>query len=83
MKSDTHPKNHRPVIFRDLTSGMEFLVWSTVDTKETGVFDGVEYPVYAVEISSASHPFYTGAATSIDKPGRVERFRQRQAQAKK
>ena len=60
MKKDIHPQNYRPVIFADNSSGVKFLISSTVNTKETEKWtDGKEYPVYHVEISSASHPFYT------------------------
>lgn len=83
MKADIHPKNFRPVIFRDSSSGQSFLVQSTVDTKETGTFEGKEYPQVTIEISSASHPFYTGKETTIDKAGRVEKFKARREAAAK
>lgn len=83
MKADTHPKNYRPVIFRDSSSGTSFLIGSTVQTKENGTFEGKEYPQVTVEISSASHPFYTGADKTIDKAGRVEKFKARRAAAEK
>jgi large subunit ribosomal protein L31 len=78
MKTDIHPKNHRLVIFLDTTSGERYLVPSTVETSETDTWeDGKEYPLYKVEISSASHPFYTGKETVIDTAGRVEKFKAR------
>ncbi len=83
MKKDTHPDNYREVIFKDNTSGEEFLIKSTVETELTGKFDGKEYPLYEVEISSASHPFYTGKKTTIDRAGRVDKFKSRMAAAKK
>ena len=81
MKKDIHPSNYRQVIFVDNTSGEEFLLWSTVDTGETGTYEGKEYPLYRVEISSASHPFYTGVKTTIDTAGRVEKFKARRKAA--
>ena len=84
MQKEIHPENNRKVIFLDDTSGEKFLVESTVKTTETAKFeDGKEYPVYHVEISSASHPFYTGKETVVDTAGRVEKFKARQAKSKK
>jgi large subunit ribosomal protein L31 len=84
MKKEIHPKNYRPVIFHDNSNGAEFLISSIIATKETKKWtDGKEYPVHFVEISSASHPFYTGKETVIDTAGRVERFKARQAAAPK
>tara|TARA_B100001123_G_C14768089_1_gene811538 strand:+ start:293 stop:568 length:276 start_codon:yes stop_codon:yes gene_type:complete len=82
MKTDTHPQNHRQVIFHDTTSDEKFLVYSTVKTESTDKWsDGNEYPLYKVEISSASHPFYTGKETIIDSAGRVDKFRARAQKA--
>ncbi len=83
MKKDMHPDNYREVIFKDNTSGESFLINSCVETDATGKLDGKEYPLYEVEISSASHPFYTGKKTTIDRAGRVEKFKARDAAAKK
>ncbi len=83
MKKDIHPANYRTVLFEDLASGEAFLIGSTVKTTETGTFEGKEYPKMVVEISSKSHPFYTGEDRTLDKTGRVERFKQRAAAAKK
>lgn len=84
MKKDIHPKNHRLVIFADSSSGARFLVYSTVATEETAKWeDGKEYPLFHIEISSASHPFYTGQAKTIDTTGRIEKFRARAAAKKK
>ena len=83
MRKDTHPDNYREVIFKDNTSGEEFLIKSCVETELTGKLDGKEYPLYEVEISSASHPFYTGKKTTIDRAGRVDKFKTRLAAAKK
>jgi large subunit ribosomal protein L31 len=83
MKKDIHPKDYRQVIFEDMTSGAQFLIYSTVATKETGVFkdDGKEYPLYRIEISSASHPVFTGKDVTVDTAGRVDKFRKRVAAA--
>lgn len=73
----------RKVIFEDASSGERFLLYSAVVTEETAKWeDGQEYPLYKVEISSASHPFYTGKETSLDRAGRAEKFRKRAAKAK-
>ncbi|MDB5189380.1 MAG: ribosomal protein [Parcubacteria group bacterium] len=79
MKKDTHPADYRTVLFEDISSGEQFLIGSTIRTSEKGTVKGVEYDKYTVEISSASHPFYTGEDRSLDKTGRVERFKQRAA----
>jgi large subunit ribosomal protein L31 len=77
MREKIHP-NYRPVVFRDTASGTMFLTRSTVEAKETVKYeDGNEYPVFDVEISSASHPFYTGKQKLVDTAGRVERFRRK------
>ena len=76
MKSGIHP-DYRPVVFRDLASGETFLTRSTVSTDKTIDLDGTTYPVIDVEISSASHPFYTGKQRILDSAGRVEKFNQR------
>lgn len=84
MKTDIHPANQRLVIFHDTTSDEKFLVPSTVETSETEKWtDGNEYPIFKIEISSASHPFYTGKETIIDTAGRVDKFKARAAKAKK
>jgi large subunit ribosomal protein L31 len=83
MKKDIHPENYREVAFKDNTSGEVFVINSCVNTSETIKHAGKEYPVYEVEISSASHPFYTGKKTTIDRAGRVEKFKMRDAAAKK
>ena len=76
MKKDIHP-NYREVVFKDAASGTLFLTRSTVETSETIEYEGKEYPLFQVEISSASHPFYTGKQQIVDTTGRVERFRRR------
>jgi large subunit ribosomal protein L31 len=77
MQTDIHPDYH-PVIFRDLASGTTFLTRSTVTSAKTETWeDGNEYPLVEVEVSSASHPFYTGKQRIMDSAGRVERFNAR------
>lgn len=83
MKADIHPDNYRLVIFEDNSSGERFLIGSTIVTTKTDTWtDGKEYPIAYVEISSASHPFYTGQEKVMDTAGRVERFKARAAKAK-
>ena len=84
MKKEIHPQNQRLVIFEDVTAGKRFLLTSTVATEKKDKFDdGKEYPLFQVEISSASHPFYTGQSKIVDTAGRVEKFRARSAAAAK
>ncbi len=83
MKKDIHPTNFRPVVFIDNSSDTQFLIGSTVKTSEKATYKGTEYDAYRVEISSASHPFYTGNEKVIDTAGRVDRFKKRAAAAKK
>ncbi len=76
MKTAIHP-DYQAVVFRDLASGETFLTRSTVSSEKKIELDGVAYPVIDVEISSASHPFYTGKQRIMDSAGRVEKFNQR------
>lgn len=78
MKSDIHPE-YRTVVFNDLASGEKFLTRSTVKVNDKTIEweDGNTYPVIDVEISAASHPFYTGKQRIMDTAGRVERFNAR------
>lgn len=77
MKQGIHPE-YREVVFVDTSSDFKFLTRSTIDTDETIEWeDGNTYPMARVEISSASHPFYTGKQILVDSGGRVERFRRR------
>ncbi len=79
MKPDIHPK-YREVVFQDANAGFAFLTRSTIHTKDTIAWeDGNEYPLVKVEISSKSHPFYTGKHKVLDTGGRVDRFRRRYA----
>jgi large subunit ribosomal protein L31 len=80
MKKDIHPSSYRFVVFKDMSSDYEFLTKSCVNTKETIVYkDGNEYPVYKIEISDKSHPFFTGKQTFIDSTGRIDKFKKRYA----
>ena len=76
MKTEIHP-DYQPIVFRDLASGETFLTRSTVTSTKTIELDGETYPVIDVEISSASHPFYTGKQRIMDSAGRVEKFKNR------
>ncbi|MEU8713337.1 MULTISPECIES: type B 50S ribosomal protein L31 [unclassified Streptomyces] len=77
MKARIHPDS-RLVVFRDRTADVAFLTRSTADSSRTVEWeDGVTYPVIDVEVSSASHPFYTGRSRVLDSAGRVERFERR------
>ena len=69
--------NVRPVLFRDASSGDQFLIESTVETDETATVEGEEYPLVELEVSSASHPFYTGEQKLVDSEGRIERFKRK------
>ncbi len=77
MKQNIHPE-YRPVVFRDRGADYAFLSRSTATSRESVVWeDGNTYPVVDVEISAASHPFYTGKAKILDSAGQVEKFRRR------
>ena len=78
MKKDIHPANYRPVVFKDMSCDHAFLTKSAVETKETIKWeDGNEYPLYKLEISDKSHPFFTGKQNLVDTAGRIDKFRQR------
>ncbi|MGI4857032.1 MAG: type B 50S ribosomal protein L31 [Janthinobacterium lividum] len=77
MKANTHP-NYRDVVFQDLSSDFKFITRSTIQTRDKITMeDGKEYPLAKIEVSSESHPFYTGTQKIMDTGGRVERFRQK------
>ena len=77
MKKDIHP-NYRDVVFWDLSSDFKFVTRSTIETSENITWeDGKSYPVYKVEVTSKSHPFYTGKNVLVDTAGRVDKFRKR------
>ncbi|WP_313920095.1 type B 50S ribosomal protein L31 [Tahibacter sp.] len=82
MKADIHPKYHS-VVFQDVTTDFSFLTRSTMTSKEKIKWeDGEEYPLVKIDISSASHPFYTGKHKIIDTGGRVDKFNRRYAAKK-
>lgn len=76
MKQNTHPE-YRQVVFMDVQTGDKFIIGSTVNTRETIDVDGTTYPLFKCDVTSQSHPFYTGAQTRIVETGRVEKFRAR------
>ena len=77
MRKGIHPDYH-PVVFRDPNAGVAFLTRSTITSDKTIEWtDGATYPVVDVDVSSASHPFYTGRTRVLDTAGRVERFKRR------
>lgn len=80
MKKDIHPKEYRTVIFKDMSNETAFMTKSTVQTKDTIVWeDGKEYPLIKLEISNTSHPFFTGKMKLVDTAGRVDKFRSKYA----
>ncbi len=79
MRQGIHPKEYRMVAFKDMSNGHTFLTRSTVNTKEMETVDGVEYPLFKIEISNTSHPFYTGKVKLVDTAGRVDKFNTRYA----
>ena len=75
MKKDIHPTNYRLVVFKDMSNDYAFITKSTVNTKDTIVWeDGNEYPMVKLEISHKSHPFFTGKMKLVDTAGRVDKF---------
>ena len=84
MKKEIHPENYRLVVFKDTSSDTTFLMGSTIESEENIKWeDGKEYPLINVEISSKSHPFYTGERKEMDTAGRADKFRKRVAAATK
>ncbi|HHJ10979.1 MAG TPA: type B 50S ribosomal protein L31 [Bacteroidetes bacterium] len=78
MKEGIHPKNYRLVVFKDMSNGYTFITRSTAPSKETiKLDDGKEYPLIKLEISSTSHPFYTGKMKLVDTAGRVDKYMSR------
>lgn len=83
MKKEIHPENYRPVLFIDNSNGTEYVISSTVSTNETAkAKDGKDYPVFRLEVTSSSHPFYTGNEKNLDTAGRAEKFKAKVAKAK-
>ena len=78
MKKDIHPANYRTVVFKDISLDKSWLGKSTANTKETAKWeDGNEYPLVKLEISSESHPFFTGKLKLVDTAGRIDKFKKR------
>ena len=83
MKSGIHPE-YREVVFQDMSTGFKFITRSTLSSREKITMeDGKEYPLMKLDVTSESHPFYTGAQQRISETGRVEKFRQRFARVGK
>ncbi len=76
MKTDIHP-NYREVLIHDLSCDFKFITRSTGNTRETIMHEGKQYPLLKIEVSSESHPFFTGKHKIVDTAGRVEKFRQK------
>lgn len=76
MKKNTHPK-YQKVLFVDSSTGHKFICGSTLEPEAKEVFEGEEYPVIHVSISSSSHPFFTGSQQFVDSEGRVDKFKKR------
>ncbi|MFT5533192.1 MAG: large subunit ribosomal protein L31 [Burkholderiaceae bacterium] len=76
MKDGIHP-NYREVLIHDLSCDFKFLTRSTVQTREMAEFEGKQYPLVKIEVSSESHPFYTGKHKIVDTAGRVDKFRKK------
>ncbi len=84
MKKGTHPENYRLVVFKDMSNDYSFIGKSTVNTKETVQWeDGNEYPLVKLEITSQSHPFFTGKMQLVDTAGRIDKFKSRYAKFEK
>lgn len=76
MKENIHPE-YREVVFVDVSNNFTFKTRSTIRTRETIKFEGQEYPLAKIEVSSESHPFYTGTQKIVDTAGRVDKFRKK------
>ena len=74
MKKGIHPDNYRPVVFKDMSNDDMFISRSTIAAKDTIEIDGVTYPLVKLEITSSSHPFFTGKQKLVDTAGRVDKF---------
>ena len=83
MKEGIHPKDYRPVVFKDMSNGDMFLSQSTCKTNDTIEYEGETFPLVKLEISSTSHPFYTGKSKLVDTAGRVDRFMSRYGKSQK
>lgn len=76
MKKNIHPK-YQKILFVDSSTGAKFICGSTLQPEEREKYQGVEYPVYRIAVSSASHPFFTGSQQFVDTEGRVDKFMKR------
>ncbi|MGS0742618.1 type B 50S ribosomal protein L31 [Glaciimonas sp. GG7] len=76
MKDGIHPE-YREVVIQDMSCGFQFVTRSTIKTRETVNFEGKDYPLVKIEVSSESHPFYTGQHKIVDTAGRVDKFRKK------
>ncbi|MAD13019.1 MAG: 50S ribosomal protein L31 [Flavobacteriaceae bacterium] len=83
MRTDIHPDNYRLVAFKDMSNDDIFITKSTVNSKETIDFEGVEYPLVKLEISRTSHPYYTGKSKLVDSAGRIDKFKNKYSKFKK
>ena len=83
MKKGIHPDNYREVVFKDMSNDETFITRSTVASKETIEPDGKTYPLVKLEITSSSHPFFTGKQKLVDTAGRVDKFLSRYGDRKK
>lgn len=81
MKKNTHPE-YQEIVFEDSSTGHRFIIGSTLKTKEKTQFNGKEYPLHRVSVSSSSHPFYTGSKALVDSEGRVDKFKKRYGTSK-
>ena len=79
MKDDIHPK-YQQILFVDSSTDYKFVCGSTLQPEEKENFEGVEYPVYRVSVSSSSHPFFTGVGQFIDTEGRIGKFKKKYKQ---
>ena len=77
MKKGIHPENYREVVFMDVGADVKWVTRSTVATSRTIEFEGKEYPLFTLDLSSHSHPFFTGKQKFVDSEGRVERFQKK------
>ncbi len=82
MKKDIHPQTH-PVIFRDVAGKKDFIMYSTLTSEEVEKVDGVDHYVIRLDVSSATHPFFTGSQHLVDTSGRVEKFKAKMAKVEK
>ncbi len=83
MKKGIHPENYRLVVFKDMSNEETFITRSAAETRDTIEVDGVEYPLVKMEISSTSHPFYTGKQKLVDTAGRIDKFKNKYAKFNK